>query len=297
MRLGVLCSPESWYYQDLRRAAADRHQLSPLSFSRMEVELGGAGTSRQMADDMPMSAFDAILVRTMPPGTLEQVVFRMDVLAQLEAAGTRVINPPKAVEIAVDKYLAQAKLQTAGLNTPRTVACQIVDEAMAGFELLGGDVVVKPIFGGEGRGMMRISDADLALRAFKTLEQIGAVIFQQEFIEHEGFDIRVLVIGKRLLAMRRRNASDWRTNVSRGAIAEPFELDQRLEQIAHTATKAVGGQIVGVDILPARDGRLLTLEVNAVPGWRAMSRALNIDVAGLVVNYVEQTTTSRDLTK
>jgi RimK family alpha-L-glutamate ligase len=297
MRLGVLCSPESWYYQDLRRAAADRHQLSPLSFSRMEVELGGAGTSRQMADDMPMSAFDAILVRTMPPGTLEQVVFRMDVLAQLEAAGTRVINPPKAVEIAVDKYLAQAKLQTAGLSTPRAVACQDVDEAMSGFELLGGDVVVKPIFGGEGRGMMRISDADLALRAFKTLEQIGAVIFQQEFIEHEGFDIRVLVIGKRLLAMRRRNTSDWRTNVSRGAIAEPFELDQRLEQIALTATKAVGGQIVGVDILPARDGRLLTLEVNAVPGWRAMSRALNIDVAGLVVNYVEQTTTSRDLTK
>jgi RimK family alpha-L-glutamate ligase len=297
MRLGVLCAPESWYFRDLLRAAAGRHDLTPLSFTRMAAELGDGRTTRQSSDDKPLNEFDAILVRTMPPGTLEQVVFRMDALSQLEAAGTRVINPPKAVEIAVDKYLAQAKLQTAGLNTPRTVACQIVDEAMAGFELLGGDVVVKPIFGGEGRGMMRISDADLALRAFKTLEQIGAVIFQQEFIEHEGFDIRVLVIGKRLLAMRRRNASDWRTNVSRGAIAEPFELDQRLEQIAHTATKAVGGQIVGVDILPARDGRLLTLEVNAVPGWRAMSRALNIDVAGRVVDYVEQTTTSRDLTK
>lgn len=288
MRLGVLCSPESWYFQDLSRAAADRHHLTPLSFSRITSKLGGGNTTSLKAADAPVDSFDAILVRTMPPGTLEQVVFRMDALAQAEASGTTVINPPKAIEIAVDKYLAQAKLVTAGLSTPRSVVCQTADDAMAAFELLERDVVVKPLFGGEGRGLMRISDPDLAMRAFKTLEQIGAVILQQEFIEHEGFDIRVLVIGERLLAMRRRHATDWRTNVARGAVAEPFELDDSIASIARRATKAVGGLIAGIDILPARDGRLLTLEANAVPGWRGLGRALNIDVASLVLDFIER---------
>lgn len=295
MRLGVLCSPESWYFQDLSRAAAERHQLTSLSFSQIASELGGGNATRLLTRATPIQdSLDAILVRTMPPGTLEQVIFRMDALAQAEARGTSVINPPKSIEIAVDKYLAQAKLEAAGLSTPRSVACQTADEAMAAFDSLGGDVVVKPLFGGEGRGLMRISDADLALRAFKTLEQIGAVILQQEFIEHEGFDIRVLVIGDRLLAMRRRHETDWRTNVARGAVAEHLELDDSMASIARTATKAVGGLIAGIDILPARDGRLLTLEANAVPGWRGMSRALNIDVASLVIDFVELVaTTSR----
>jgi len=288
MRLGVLCAQESWYFRDLRRAAAGRHDLTPLSFSRIAAALHEGGTSCQSTGDTPLNDFDALLVRTMPPGSLEQVVFRMDTLAQLETAGTRVINPSKAVEVAVDKYLAQAKLQAAGLETPRAMASQTVDEAMTGFELLGGDVVVKPLFGGEGRGLMRISDPDLALRAFKTLEQIGAVIFQQEFIKHEGFDIRVLVIGDQLLAMRRRNEADWRTNVARGAVAELLESNEEIAQIARSATAAVGALIAGVDILPGRDGRLFTLEVNAVPGWRAMSRALSLDVAGIVLNFVER---------
>lgn len=287
MRLGVLCTPESWYFGDLLRAAAGRHELTPLSFGSIAAELGDGGSLGQSSDGVPLNEFDAIMVRTMPPGTLEQVVFRMDALSQLEAAGTTVINPPKAVEVAVDKYLAQTRIQSAGLATPRAIASQTADEAMAGFELLSRDVVVKPLFGSEGRGLMRISDADLALRAFKTLEQIGAVIFQQEFIEHEGFDIRVLVIGDRLLAMRRRHASDWRTNVARGAVAEPLELDESIASIARAATKAVGGLIAGIDILPARDGRLLVLEANAVPGWRAMSRAINLDVASLVLDCIE----------
>ena len=70
----------------------------------------------------------------------------MDVLGRLDAAGTRVINPPRALEVAVDKYLALAKLQAAGLPVPRTIVCQTVDDAMQAFATLGGDVVVKTAF-------------------------------------------------------------------------------------------------------------------------------------------------------
>ncbi|HEX5444330.1 MAG TPA: RimK family alpha-L-glutamate ligase, partial [Pirellulales bacterium] len=221
-------------------------------------------------------------------GSLEQVVFRMDLLARLEASGVRVVNPPKAIEAAVDKYLASARLAAAGLKIPRTIACQTADEAMACFAELGGDVVLKPLFGAEGRGITRLVDEALALRAFKMLEQLGAVLYLQEFIAHGGCDFRLLVIGDRVLGMTRRNPLDWRTNISRGATAEPLEVTPELAEMAHRAADAVGAPVAGVDLLPGRDGQLYAIEVNAVPGWKALARAHGIDVARLVLDYVER---------
>jgi ribosomal protein S6--L-glutamate ligase len=210
----------------------------------------------------------------------------MDCLGRYEAAGGVVINPARAIEAAVDKFLTSAKLHAAGLVTPRTICCQTPDEAMVAFAQLGGDVVLKPLFGSEGRGITRLNDEALALRAFKMLAQLGAVLYLQEFVPHEGFDIRLLVIGERILAMRRRNQLDWRTNISRGATAEPLEPDDRLIEIARQAAAAVGAPLAGVDLLPSRDGELYTIEVNAVPGWKGLARARGVDVARLVLEFV-----------
>jgi ribosomal protein S6--L-glutamate ligase len=231
-----------------------------------------------------------VLVRTMPPGSLEQVVFRMDALARLEAAGTPVINPARAIEAAVDKYLASARLASAGLPHPRTVACQGWEQAMAAFETLGRDVVVKPLFGSEGRGIARLTDEAVALRVFKALAQLSAVVYVQEFIEHAGYDLRVLVIGRRALGIRRRHPTDWRTNVSRGAVAEPLELSDRLVELAQRASDAVGTRIAGVDLLPGRSGELYVLEVNAVPGWKGLSQATGVDAARLVLEECSEAT-------
>ena len=152
----------------------------------------------------------------MPPGSLEQVVFRMDVLGRLAAAGVTVLNPPRAVEAAVDKYLATALLQEAGLLVPRTIVCQTADDALLAFENLGRDVVVKPLFGAEGRGITRLNDERWPSAPFRMLEQLGAVIYLQEFIEHEGYDLRLLVVGENTLAMRRRNPHDWRPTLAAG---------------------------------------------------------------------------------
>ena len=286
MRLAFLGSPDSWYLNDLLRAAADRHEITPLAFRDLASTLSSSGTMLS-SGSCRLSEIDAVLVRTMPPGSLEQVVFRMDALARLEAAGKLVVNPARAVETAVDKYLASAKLAAAGLTIPRTVVCQTTDDAMAGFAELGGDVVLKPLFGAEGRGITRLNDEALALRAFKMLEQLGAVLYLQEFVEHEGCDLRLLVIGQRVLGMRRCNPLDWRTNVSRGAKAEPLEVTPHLAELAYRAAKAVGAPLAGVDLLPARNGELYAIEVNAVPGWKALSRALGVDVARLVLEHVE----------
>ncbi|HEX6960399.1 MAG TPA: RimK family alpha-L-glutamate ligase, partial [Lacipirellula sp.] len=233
-----------------------------------------------------LNSIDAVLVRSMPPGSLEQVVFRMDALARLEAAGVPVVNPPKAIEAAVDKYLATAHLQAAGFLVPPTIVCQTLDEGMTAFESLGGDVVVKPLFGGEGRGITRVTDAAIARRVFAALEQIGSVLYIQQFISHDGVDWRLLVVGDEVFGMKRISADDWRTNISLGARPAPLEVTAELAQLARRAAAAVGALIAGVDLLPARDGRLYALEVNAVPGWRALAEVTGVDIAARVLDYV-----------
>jgi ribosomal protein S6--L-glutamate ligase len=285
VRFAILAASESWYARDLARAAAADQEIVTLPFSEISASVEQFGAKLSTAG-CNLADFDAVIVRTMPPGSLEQVVFRMDCLARHEAAGGVVINPARAIEAAVDKFLTTAKLQAAGLLTPRTICCQTPDEAMAAFAQLGSDIVLKPLFGSEGRGITRLNDEALALRAFKMLTQLGAVLYLQEFIPHEGHDIRLFVIGDRILAIRRRNKLDWRTNISRGATAEAFIPDDSLIDLARRGAAAVHASVAGVDLLPARDGKLYTIEVNAVPGWKGLGKALNTDVARLVLDFV-----------
>jgi RimK family alpha-L-glutamate ligase len=292
MIIAVLGSPTSWYLRDLARAAGDRHQMIPATFRQLAATVDNV-EQRCASATADLTAVDAVLVRTMPPGSLEQVVFRMDVLGRLEAAGLTVINPARAVEAAVDKYLATARLQAAGLRVPKTMVCQTADDALAAFAELNNDVVIKPLFGSEGRGITRLNDEALADRAFRLLEQLGAVIYLQEFIPHEGFDLRLLVIGQQVLGMRRRNPHDWRTNISRGATAEAFTPDDQLLDLARRAAAAVEAPLAGVDILPGRDGELYLIEVNAVPGWQALAAVTHTDVAATVLDLVTATVTAK----
>lgn len=287
MRIGVLADPNGWYAHDLARAGGDAFKISVLPFSEISarIEPDRDPACRVTIGDIDLTEFDAILVRTMPPGSLEQVVFRMDALATLDATGTVVLNPPKAVEAAVDKYLTSARLALAGIRTPRTIACQTLDESLAAYEALGRDVIVKPLFGGEGRGLMRLNDNDLAWRAFKLLTSSHAVVYVQEFVPHQGFDVRVFILGHKAWAIKRSNPSDWRTNVSRGAKVEVYELDLPLVRVAQRAAASVGAVIAGVDLLPLENGEWTVLEVNAVPGWKGLARAHDIDVARGVLEF------------
>ena len=288
MRIAVLASFDSWYLRDLRRAAGSTEEVIACAFADIAARLGSVPGPRVAASGTDLSDCDALLVRSMPFGTLEQVVFRMNALARVEQQGTLVLNPPRSLEIAIDKYLTLARISDAGLLVPPTLTCQTWRAAMRAFDELGGDVVVKPLFGSEGRGITRVSDAALAQRACKMLEQLGAAIYLQQYLPHFGYDLRVLVIGDQVLTMRRSNPNDWRTNVSRGATTEPVELDATLTQMARTAAHAVGAPLAGVDLLPARDGNVYVLEVNAVPGWKALARTLERDVARLVLDYLSE---------
>jgi ribosomal protein S6--L-glutamate ligase len=102
-----------------------------------------------------------------------------------------------------------------------------------------------------------------------------------------------MVLGDRVLGMWRRNPHDWRTNISRGAVGQPWERDDELLELARRAAAAVGAPWAGVDILPARDGRRYVLEVNAVPGWKGLGQTLQVDVAALALDYLESVVSRR----
>jgi ribosomal protein S6--L-glutamate ligase len=211
----------------------------------------------------------------------------MDVLHRLRARGIRVLNPPAALEACVDKYLASARLEAAGLRVPATVVCQNADDALEAFTILGGEVVVKPLFGSEGRGMMRLADPDLAWRTFRTLERLQSVLYVQRYIPHPGWDLRVFVLGGRVLGAMRRHARDgWRTNVAQGGRTTAVRPTLQEEQLALKAAAAVGAVVAGVDLLPGPDGELYVLEVNAVPGWRALAPVIGIDVAADLIRFL-----------
>lgn len=280
MRIAVLSGGNGWHVQDVLRAARELgHHADALDFRALGASVNAPGN--------PLAAFDAVLVRTMPAGSLEQIVFRMDLLHEAAARGQRVLNPPRAVEVCVDKYLTTARLARAGIATPPTAVCQKTDDAMAAFAELGGDVVLKPLFGAEGRGMCRVADPETAWRTFRVLEQTGQVIYLQKFVRHPGWDLRAFVLGGRVIAsMRRVAGGDWRTNVAQGGTAERVSLSVEEERLAVCAAEAVGCPVAGVDLLPGPGGELFVIEVNAVPGWKALAPTCGLDVAKEVVRFL-----------
>jgi ribosomal protein S6--L-glutamate ligase len=277
MRIAILAAGNGWHVRDLQRAAVVLgHEATAVDFRRVSAGVGARFDT--------LDGFDGVLVRTMPPGSLEQVVFRMDVLHRLQTRGVPVLNPPAAVETCVDKYLASVRLAAAGLAVPPTIVCQHADAALEAFAVLGGDVVVKPLFGSEGRGMVRVADPDLAWRTFRTLERTQSVLYLQQFIAHPGWDLRAFVIEDRIIAaMRRRANGGWRTNVAQGGTGEPVRLTAAEEELALRAAAAVGTPVAGVDLLPGPAGELYVVEVNAVPGWRALAPVTGVDVAAVLL--------------
>jgi ribosomal protein S6--L-glutamate ligase len=288
VRIAILGNQDSWYCNELLRAATERdHEATRADFTDFVAAVGGQG-SPLATETNDLASFDAVIVRTMPPGSLEQVVFRMDALARLESTGTIVLNGPKAIECAVDKYLTCVRLESAGLHVPETIVCEHADAAMDAFETLGHDVLVKPLFGSEGRGIIRVTDREIALRTFRTLERIQSILYVQRFIQNGGSDLRVLVLNDIVLgAMRRRATDDFRTNVAQNGRAEEYKATEDECELSRRAAKATGTLFAGVDLLYDDNGQCYVIEVNAVPGWRSFRSVTGLDVAASVIEFFE----------
>lgn len=305
-RIGVLGSYSGYYMRELKRAASAWNETRPqstdnrlvvvdtLAFESLSVWSGSELYAKacRVTDDKRASStdeivrlndYDVVLVRSMPLGSIEQIVFRMNALHVVEQSGTVVLNQPRCLEICIDKWLTLDKMRMAGILTPRTVCCQGRDHALEAWHDLGEDCIVKPIFGGEGRGLVRVTDHEIAWRVFSTLAQMQAVIYIQEFLPNDGCDLRLLVLDDELYTVRRNGQGNWRANVSQGGRAERVEPTFEQADIAYKAARLVGGWMVGVDLIETLDGRNVLIEVNAVPGWKATGTACGVDLSERVI--------------
>src|SRR6266513_225685 len=195
MHVAILNARTGWHTDELCRALADRgHTWCVLPYEGLVARLG-TGPSVAVgltSDGAAIFDADAVLTRLIPTGSLEQIIYRMDALHWIEKR-VPVMNSPRAIERSVDKFYTTALLQEAGLPTPETVVCEGTADAMAAVQAMG-DVIVKPIFGSMGHGMVRVSDPDVAFRVLRSLEQTRAVFYVQRAIDHGGHDIRVFVV-------------------------------------------------------------------------------------------------------
>ena len=287
MNIVILSSHTGWQTDELCRALQERgHTGCVLAYEKLLARLG-KGTGQLSSAHTSILDADAVLARIIPTGSLEQIIYRVDSLHWVEERGVLVMNSPRTIERCVDKFYTTALLQEAGLPVPETVVCESAADALAALGAMG-DAIVKPIFGSLGHGMVRITDPDVALRVVEPLEQISSVFYVQRTVDHGGRDIRVFVVGGRVIGAieRMAPAGEWRTNFSRGASVLPFDLPAAWEQMALTATAAVGADYAGVDLLQSRDGQVFVLEVNGIPGWKGLQQATGTDVAGAIVEHL-----------
>jgi RimK family alpha-L-glutamate ligase len=282
VHIAILSARTGWHTDELCRALADHgHTGVVLPYEKLVSRLPGGLSS----ESVPIFEADAVLARIVPGGSLEQVIYRVDALHWIEDRGVPVMNSPRAIERTVDKFYTTALMCEAGLPTPETIVCEQVDDVMPAVRELG-DVIIKPIFGSLGHGMVRVNEPEVARRIVRSLEQTRAVFYVQKAIDHGGRDIRVFVVGGAVLGAIERRApeGEWRTNVAIGGSADAFELPDEWAQLAIRAAAVVGADYAGVDLLPSRDGQVFVLEVNGIPGWQGFQKATGIDVAGAIVS-------------
>lgn len=256
-------------------AALKRRGMTALRLSLKECGFDTSAPSGLRLPGFEAALPDAVLVRGIPTGSFEQVTLRLGVLHALQRLGVMVWNDARAIERCVDKAMATHLIAAAGLATPATFTAQsrAEAEAIAARECAGGaSLVLKPLFGAQGRGLRLIRNAaDLPGE-----DETACVYYLQRFVEPAGRhwqDYRVFVCRGRAIAAMARIGSTWITNVKQGGKPQPALLTAELSAIAERACAAVEADYAGVDLIRGRCGTLFTLEVNSMPAWSGLEAA------------------------
>jgi len=242
---------------------------------------------------------DAVIVRGLASGSFEQVTLRLGILHALRELGVPVYNDARAIERSVDKGMTSFLLHLAGIPTPATWVSESVPHAQRAVmreSAAGRALVLKPLFGSQGKGLQRIGmvEAGRAPAPLPALAAYRHVAYLQRFVPSAaapgkpGFDWRVLVVGGRAVAAMRRVSQGWIHNVAQGARCEHADITPALAALAVRATEALGLDYAGVDLVPVGEGddtdQAMVIEVNGVAAWHGLQSVTAVDIAGLLVD-------------
>ncbi|MBT3046777.1 MAG: RimK family alpha-L-glutamate ligase [gamma proteobacterium symbiont of Ctena orbiculata] len=283
-RIAIFTDDPGWHGARLQEAI-EAHGCSSefVSLQQCGFEINGEGRGLRIAgfDTLPDGAF----VRGVPGGSLEQVVHYLDILHALKHLGVCVYNDARAIERSVDKGMTSFLLHDAGIPTPPTWVLGeqdptqiLMQEFSAGHEL-----VVKPLFGSQGNGLLRIADGD----SLPAQALYNGIYYLQRFIStgsEDAHDWRVFVINGRAVATMLRRGRGWISNVAQGARCHPAVLEKELRELAEAAADVLEMNYAGVDILRDDRGRPYVIEVNSIPAWRGLQRVTHLDLTWMLVD-------------
>jgi tetrahydromethanopterin:alpha-L-glutamate ligase len=282
--VGLVVDRMDWHAREVAAALAAR------GFGAAPIRLHLCAIATQSAGGLQIDGFgerlpDAVVVRSMSGGTFEAVTLRLGILHALRECGVMVWNDARAIERCVDKSMTSFLLARAGIATPATWAVESYDQARAIVETETKEaaLVLKPLFGSQGRGLRLIRKPD-DLPSSK--EVAGGVYYLQRFvaIERGGYhDFRLLVVRGRVIAAMQRHSTHWITNVKRGGRPVPALINDDLKALAVRAATAVGVDFAGVDILYGLDQHPTVLEVNSMPAWSGLQKVSSANIAASLV--------------
>ncbi|MHA1917456.1 MAG: RimK family alpha-L-glutamate ligase [Candidatus Ranarchaeia archaeon] len=233
--------------------------------------------------DCDLTKLDLVFLRTLAPGTIDQITLRISAFDILEKIGTPVINSSYPFRTTKDKFSALAELHLVGIPVPKTFVAEPFKLAFKKAETYK-DVVIKPLVGSRGFGILKTETKELSFTALKFLSRMGQVSYIQEFIPHGNQDIRAFVIGEKVIAAMHRKSKSWKSNIAQGAKAKSIKLSKEIEEIAIKATSALNLDYSGVDIIEGEEGPIV-IEVNAAPSWFALQSVTKINIADEIVDY------------
>ena len=280
----VLGERGGWHGAGLVRALRGR------GVSARQLAFSACGFDSQAAHGLRLGRAEAlpraVVVRSIPGGSFEQVTLRLSLLHALRELGVLVVNDARAIERCVDKATTSWCLARAGVPTPPSWAVE--DRARAAAivgvqERAGHEVVVKPLFGAQGKGLARATTAaDLP-----PAEAVAGVYYLQRYVgrTEAWCDYRVVVVAGRPIAAMRRHGLTWITNIFQGGRAERVGFEGALGTLAVAAAEAVGAFLAGVDLISTEAG-LAVLEVNSMPAWIGLQRVSEVDLAAVIAQAV-----------
>jgi ribosomal protein S6--L-glutamate ligase len=215
-------------------------------------------------------------------------IYGLAVVNQLDLMGVPVLASATPLARSRDKLRALQLLARFGIDIPRTAMCRYREEVPAAVEMVGGlPCIIKLTRGTQGVGVMIASSMAEVQGMLDTLWTLGQEIILQELVaESRGRDVRALVVGDRVVAAMRRTAKagEFRSNIHRGGEATALTLPREFAEAAVKATRVMGLEVAGVDMLEARTGPKI-MEVNSSPGFEGLERVTGLDVASFYVAH------------
>ena len=289
-KIAIVTDDPGWHGRQLTKSLKEHGFDSQyVSLTDCIIEINGEGKEVTFPgfDTLPLGVF----VRGVPGGSLEQVIFRLDILHALNNSGVTIYNTPRAIERTVDKPLTSLLLNRAGLPTPTTWICETLEHAKSilNKETANGEqLVLKPLFGSQGIGIHLVDNKSGLIHD----EKFAGIYYLQRFIErqnNEYTDIRVLVIDGIAKAGMLRRGEEWITNRAQGAICEPLIIDKKIADLAESACKVLDIDYAGVDLMQDKNGQFYIIEVNSIPAWYGLQGVVDFDIAScLIDSFVKQ---------